>query len=231
MRRTLKYSFSLLAFLVIMAQLYAQEGTRVRGPRISYDLASLALLYFEPERMVYTVSLDYELKQDLYPVIDLGYQHVNINRDNYDYRSNGMFARLGADVNFLNYDNDPNVYEMMYAGGRYGVSFYNQQAENITIPDEYWGDFTGGNVEKHRMHTHWISVVGGLRAEVFKNVFMGWSALINIKLFQSGAIGMDPYNVPGFGKGSKRVTLIVNYTLSYRFPTQRYTPIRKARPK
>ncbi len=78
-----------------MVQLNAQDGMRVRGPSISYDLASLALLYFDPDRMVYTISVDYELKQDLYPVIDLGYQHVKINEENYHYASSGCLPGLG----------------------------------------------------------------------------------------------------------------------------------------
>jgi hypothetical protein len=59
---------------------------------------------------------------------------------------------------------------------------------------------------------------------------MGWSGLVNIRLFQTGGMGMDPYNIPGFGGGDRRVTFIINYTLSYRIPIQRYTPKRKARP-
>ncbi len=228
MKKTLKYSFSLLALLALMVQLYAQDGMRVRGPRISYDLASLALLYYDPDRMVYTISVDYEMKQDLYPVIDLGYQHVKISRDNYDYKSSGMFARIGTDVNLLNYDKQVDVYEMMYVGGRYGFSLFNQQAENISVPDEYWGDFSGGQIEKHKMHAHWISLVGGMRAEVFRNFFMGWSVFMNIRFYTSGTMGMDPYNIPGFGTGANRVTVTFNYSISYRIPMQQYTPIIKA---
>ena len=231
MKKTLKYSFNLLAFLVVMVQLNAQDGMRVRGPRISYDLASLALLYFDPDRMVYTISVDYEMKQDIYPVIDLGYQHVKINEENYHYSSSGMFTRIGVDVNMLNYDKQVDVYEMMYVGGRYGFSLFNQQAENISVPDPYWGDFNDGQIEKHSLHAHWISVVGGMRAEVFQNFFMGWSVFLNIRFYQSGAEGMDPYNIPGFGKGANRATVSFNYTVSYRIPMQQYIPEIKARKK
>jgi hypothetical protein len=226
MKRTLKYFFSLLAMLVVLVQLNARD--RVRGPRISYDVASLALLYFDPGRMLYTVSLDYELKQDIYPVIDLGYQHAKIDMDHYNYTSDGVFARVGADVNLLNYDKQVDVYEMMYVGGRYGFSLFSQQAENIRVQDGYWGDFSGGKIVQPGRHAHWISLVGGMRAEVFPNFFMGWSVFMNIRFYQSGTKGMDPYNIPGFGKGANRVAVSFNYTLSYRIPMQRYTPRIKA---
>lgn len=210
--------------LMFIIHLNAQDGMRVRGPRISYDLASLSLLYFDPDRMMYTISVDYELKQDIYGIIDLGYQHVNTKRENYQYKSDGMFTRIGADINLLNYDKQVDVYEMMYVGGRYGLSLFNQEAGQINVPGEYWGDFINGQIEKHPLNTHWISLAGGMRAEVFRNFFMGWSALLNIRLFTSGAKGMDPYNIPGFGKGANRVTATFNYTVSYRIPLQRYTP-------
>jgi hypothetical protein len=229
MKRTLKYSFSLLAILALMVQLNAQD--RVRGPRISYDLASLTLLYFDPDRMVYTISVDYELKQDIYAVLDLGYQNVKISRDQYNYTSNGLFARIGADINLLNYDKKVDVYEMMYVGGRYGFSLFSQQAGNINIPDEYWGDFSGGQIGKYNINAHWISLVGGMRAEVFRNFFMGWSVFMNLRFYQSHDKGIEPYNIPGFGKGSNRVTVTFNYSLSYRIPMQRYTPKIKARTK
>jgi hypothetical protein len=226
MKKTLKYSFSLLAMLAVLMNLDAQD--RVRGPRISYDLASLALLYFDPGRMLYTVSVDYELKQDLYPVIDLGYQHLKIQEDHYHYKADGWFARIGADVNLLNYDKKADVYEMLYVGGRYGLSLFSQQAERITVKDSYWGDFSGGKIGEHSLNTHWMSLGGGMRAEVFRNFFLGWSAFMNIRFYQSGKKAMVPYNIPGFGKGENRVTVSFNYTLSYRIPMKRYTPKIKA---
>jgi hypothetical protein len=228
MKRTLKYSFSLLAILALMVQSNAQDGMRVRGPRISYDLASLSLLYFDPDRMVYSISADYELKQDFYAVLDLGYQDVKINRDHYKYKSNGMFARIGADINLLNYDKKVDVYEMMYVGGRYGFSLFSQQADNIIITDEYWGDYSGGQIGKNKINAHWISLVGGMRAEVFRNFFMGWSVYMNIRFYSSDDKGIEPYNIPGFGKGANRATVTFNYTVSYRIHMQQYTPKIKA---
>ena len=77
-------------------------------------------------------------------------------------------------------------------------------------------------------NAHWISLVGGMRAEVFRNFFMGWSVFMNLRFYQSDYKGMEPYNIPGFGKGSNRVTVTFNYSLSYRIPMQRYTPKIKA---
>ncbi len=201
----------------------AQQGSRVRGPRIGYDLASLALLYFEPERKIYTFSIDYEAWQDIYPVVEFGYQNVVLDREDYRYGSSGIFARMGVDVNLLKYEKT-NVYEMMYAGFRYGISYLTHQTDDVNIREGYFGDMTGASVVENQINAHWISIVGGLRVEVFRNFFMGWSVLGNIKLAQIEDIYIVPYNIPGFGPGDKRASLVFNYTISYRIPLQTYFP-------
>jgi hypothetical protein len=196
---------------------------RVRGPRIGFDLAGLPLLYFEPERMIYTGFVDFEAMQDIYPVIEGGYQHVRIVKDIYRYSSSGWFTRAGVDVNLMNYHRN-DVYEMIYAGIRYGFSNFSQQADGILIREDYFGDLEGGSIPENRMHAHWVSLAGGVRVELFKDFFLGWSVLGNIKLARSDDHGTAPYNIPGFGSGGKRASLAMTYTLSYRIPVQTYIP-------
>ena len=196
---------------------------RVRGPRIGVDLSSLALLYFDPGRMTLTFSVDYEAWQDIYPVIEFGYQTVGIERDIYRYHSNGIFGRFGVDVNLMKYE-QTNVYEMFFAGFRYGMSYFTHEADNIVIPDDYFDGLNGAYVVENQLNAHWISLVGGVRVELFNNFFMGWSVLANIKLAQVKDSNMVPYNVPGFGKGDRRGSLQINYTVAYRFPMQTYSP-------
>lgn len=243
--RILKYTSGLLLLILLFSSLKAQEqggslqeqgealrelgdtiqerGSRVRGFRIGYDLASLALLYFEPQRMIYTVSVDYEAWQDIYPVIEAGYQNVHIEKDNYRYASAGFFARAGLDVNLMQYE-QTDVYEMIYAGFRYGISHYNHRADDIFIREDYFGDFVNGSIPEKQITAHWISLVGGIRVELFENFFMGWTALVNLKLAQGNVDNMVPYNIPGFGPGDKKVSLILKYSVSYRIPTQTYNP-------
>ena len=224
MKRTLKYTSGLLLLILLCSDLIAQQqGERIRGPRIGYDLASLTLLYFEPERMIYTFSIDYEAWQDIYPVIEFGYQNVVIEHDNYRYGSSGIFGRGGVDINLLKYE-QTNVYEMFYAGFRYGIAYMTHQADDIYVRDDYFGDFSGGSIEENQLNAHWISFVGGIRVEVFRNFFMGWSVLANFKLMQVEDANMEPYNIPGFGQGNKKASLIINYTVAYRIPLQRYKP-------
>jgi len=206
------------------------QGSRVRGPRIRVDLASLVFLYFEPERMMYTVSADYEAWQDIYPVIETGYQHVRITKDIYRYTSSGLFLRAGVDVNVMKYERN-DVYEMIYAGLRYGYSNFKHRAYDILLEEDYFGDISAGSIPEKRLGAHWISAVGGIRVELFRNFFMGWSLEGNVLLSQKRYAGMTPYNIPGFGPGGKRAGLVISYSVAYRFPLQHYHPRKIVKPR
>jgi hypothetical protein len=223
-RRILKYISSLLLLTLLSSVLQAQKpGMRLRGPRVGVDLAGLVLLYTEPERSIYTFSVDYEAWQDIYPVLEFGFQNVKLKRETYNYISSGIFGRFGVDLNLLKYE-QTNVYEMFFTGFRYGISYLTHQADDIYLADPYFGDVTGEAVNENQLNVHWISLVGGVKVEVFDNFFMGWSVFANIKLMQIEDENMTPYNIPGFGPGDKRTSVLFNYTLSYRFLPREYKP-------
>lgn len=226
--RILKFTSSLLLLLLVLNgnSLSAQEpGMRDRGLRIGVDVANLALLYFEPERRIYTFSADYEILQDIYPVLEFGLQTVDKQEETFSYSSGGGFARTGVDVNLLKYERT-DVYEMLYAGFRYGFSSLSHQADDIGIAGAYFGETSGGSVARNQLNAHFISVVGGIRVELFRNFFMGWSVLANLKLAGTKDPNMRPYNIPGFGPGNRKTAVAINYTFSYRIPLQTYKPVK-----
>jgi len=98
--------------------------------------------------------------------------------------------------------------------------------DDILIPEDYFGDLVNGSIPDRRITAHWISLAGGIRVELFRNFFMGWTVLANIKLSVGDAGNMAPYNIPGFGPGENRAGLVIKYSLEYRIPTQRYHPLK-----
>ena len=229
MMRIFRYTFSL--FMLAWLSAGAQTDTLgIGGLRFGFDLSRIAVPFLEEGRVEYDGSVDLRMNKNLYPVIEVGWGDFETEEMNFSYKSTGFSIRAGIDKNYLKKDN-VNEMGMFFAGFRYGVSFFKHEAPSLEIPDPYWGDFSDGQIEKYNLHAHWISVVGGMRAEVFRNFFMGWSVFLNIKFYQSDTKGMDPYNIPGFGKGANRATATFNYTISYRIPMQKYTPKIKARKK
>ncbi|MGD2035067.1 MAG: DUF6048 family protein [Bacteroidales bacterium] len=228
MKRTLKYSFSLLLLLLVPGTLFAQdeqkqEKVRIKGPRIGFDLSRLTLYYFEPERTAYEFSLDYEIKRNFYPVIEFGLQNIKLEKPIYNYYSDGYYARFGLDYNFQK-GLAADQYEMVFFGFRYGFSGQNHSADNITIADDYWGDFTVTSVPETKLYGHWIELTGGIRAELFRNIFIGWSVRGKLLLYKTRDREIDPYYIHGFGKGDKRVSLGFTYSIFYRLPLSKTGP-------
>lgn len=228
MKKTLKYFFStsVLCFLFISAN---SQTERIKGLRLGIDISRFSLYYFDPGRTCFQVSADFEAIDNLYPIIEYGQQTVSLlkygaegSQSNlllYNYKSQGSYYRIGADYNFLK-SKAHNQYDMVFLGFRIGYANMKHSAEDISIDTvgSYWGQYTGGTIPQNNIKAYWIEVTPGIRAEIFKNFFMGWSISGRIMLKQSKDDYMDPYNIPGYGNGSSKTGIGFNYSIFYRIP-------------
>ena len=224
MKIILGYIFSVLLALSSLTGVYSQEGEepvteieRTKGLRIGYDLSRFTLYYFEPERTAYEISLDFELKRNFYPVVEFGWQNIDMEDSTFNYLSDGYYFRIGMDFN-LQKNQRADQYEMVFFGMRYGFSKQTHSAENIVITDSYWGDFAAEAVPESAFYGHWIELVGGIRAELFKNFFVGWSVRARILVAKSKNTAMEAYHIPGFGKTENRLGIGFNYSVYYKIP-------------
>jgi hypothetical protein len=221
MKKTLRYFFSIFFLLLFLASANSQTE-RMKGLRIGFDLSRFALYYLEPERKCYEISADFEVVHNIYPIIECGWQTVILKKTiqdemAYNYNSKGTFYKIGLDLNLLK-NKGQNKYDMVFIGFRGAFANMNHSADNISVNSGYWGNYTGGIVSKNSVNAYWAEVVGGLRAEILKNLFMGWSLSGRIMIEKSKDIYMDPINIPGFGKGNKNSAIGFNYSIYYRIP-------------
>jgi hypothetical protein len=226
MKKTSKYFFSALLLCLVSCSLYSQSY-RVKGLRLGVDVSRFSLYYVDPDREAYEFSADFEVKKDIYLTAEYGMQTVKLEKDFFNYYSEGNYFRVGADRNFLKSDN-PENYEMAFLGIRYGFSNLNHSATNIIIPGNYWGNTGEINITENSYTTHWMEIAGGIRAELFRNVFIGWSVRARIRLAHTKDQYMDPYNIPGYGNGSKKGNVGFNFSLYYKIPIYKKTVAYKA---
>ncbi len=228
MRRISKYCFSLLLCFLSVVPTYSQEEQdiekpRVRGLRFGVDLSRFTLYYFEPERTAYEFSVDFETVRNLYPVVEFGLQDIQMEKPIYTYQSEGYYFRFGIDYNFQK-KQSIDQYEMVFAGFRYSFSKLSHSADNILIIDDYWGDYYAPAVPENTSYAHWFEITSGIRAELFRNFFIGWSFRVRILLAQTKDHVMEPYYIPGFGRGNKRAGIGFNYSIYYRIPLIKTIP-------
>jgi hypothetical protein len=230
MARILKYFFSVFVISLISCGMYSQTY-RTKGLRLGMDISRFSLYYFDPGRVAYEFSGDYEIKRDLYLTGEYGMQTVNLAKPTYNYYSKGDYYRIGFDRNFLKYDN-PDDYDMAYLGLCYGISNLKHSADSIKIPENYWGIVPDlYNFQESNYSAQWIELVAGLRTELFRNFFIGWSIRARFLVTHTKDQHMDPYNIPGYGSGQKKSTMGFNFSIYYRIPFYKkevnYKPIKK----
>jgi hypothetical protein len=215
MKRMFKYYISGLLCIVCLLTSVAQEG-RIKGIRIGYDLTKPAFYYFEPERKAFEVSVDFEVKQNYYTTLEYGQQKVDLIEPGFNYTLDGYYSRIGLDYNFSKKKMEVDHYEMVFGGFRYGYAKYSQTARNIVLTENYWGVQTIGDLSVNDLSAHWFEVVAGIRGELFKNFFMGWSFRGRVMIWKKKDPFMYAYNIPGFGIGNKKAQLGFNYSIYYR---------------
>ncbi len=216
-KKILKYFFKTVLLLLFINPLMSQEG-RIKGLRIGYDLSRILLPYIDTTRSAFEVSADFEVKPYYYATAEYGQQQVNFTNEWYNYSSDGYYFRLGLDYNFLGKKIAVNQYEMVFGGFRYGYASYSHSASNIYVPDNYWGDVTLPALEPVTLFAHWFEITGGIRGELFKNCFIGWSFRARLMIYQHNDEVMYPYFVPGFGQGDRKSAIGFNYYILYRIP-------------
>src|SRR5690606_27138175 len=91
---------------------------------------------------------------------------------------------------------------MFYGGIRYGFAQMSYEAPSYTIYDSYWGDKLPGSFPKTNASAHWVELILGIKAEVLKNFFVGWSIREKIKISGPKSDGIPPIVIPGFGSGT-----------------------------
>jgi len=229
MKKTSKYLFSVLVISLINFTLYSQTY-RIKGLRLGVDISRFSLYYFDPARVAYEFSADYEVKRDLYLTCEYGKQTVNLGKDIYKYHSDGNYIRIGVDRNFIKSEK-PDEYEMAFIGIRYGYAKLNHLAGNIVTPEQYWGKTSGYFIPASNYTAHWAEITAGIRAELFNNFFIGWSLRARLLLAHTKDQNMDPYNIPGYGSGSKKAVIGFNFSVYYRIPFYKkevnYNPVKK----
>ena len=216
--RTVKFSLTLLLFLNInsYSQTKAKEKSYewVRGIRLGCDLSRFGLPIFQKGRIATEFSIDTELKRNFTPTFEAGFENSTVNNDRITYKSNGIYGRLGLDYNILKREAPSNRHSF-FVGARYGFSA-SKQTTNWNISGDYFAITPNGS-SSDIIGTHWMELVVGLKVEVVKNLFLGWSLRERI-LFSTTGVENYPYAIPGYGSGGKASNLGLNYSVYYSIP-------------
>ncbi len=212
----LKYLFiSILVVISVSARTQIDTTRSIRGILLGLDLSRFVVTALEPVHNNFELSLGFSVAENFQLQAEGGYLNVDFSDSTYTYKQSGSYYRFGAEYNML--ERLPGELDQIYLGLMYGYSPYTHEAENITISDGYWG-IGEGSLPLTNNTAHWIEIKGGLRVELWRNLFVGYA--LRLRIFMAGKTDskLDPYLIPGFGKADKTTSIGMSYSVFYRIP-------------
>lgn len=188
--------------------------------RIGVDPIRYFQSYLQPgTRNGLEVQVDYELNMKVIPAFEIGWHSFNRNTSTFDFSSYGTYYRLGIDYNFVQFKKASDK-DMFFMGLRLASGNYFQKAENIKVENFY--ETSTYNIAAEANTAYWGEFTIGVKTEIAKNWFVGWTARGKL-LFSNKGGSMDPYLIPGFGKKSElnKTASDINFYIAYAIPIKR----------
>ncbi|MGQ1889429.1 DUF6048 family protein [Thermophagus sp. OGC60D27] len=149
---------------------------------------------------------------------NLTFSESHAKERNYQYQSNGSFLKAGILYDFFNVDERGNN-DNIFIGLNYGYALQQHGSNSLTIQNGYWDDYQA-SMDDYFLQTHWFELLAGPRTELLKNLYMGWTLNIRVKVFQDNSKPLKPYSVPGFGNGNNTINIGFSYLIEYFIPWQ-----------
>lgn len=214
-----KISVCFINLLLLLPVLPAISQDTVSFPlklRLGIDLAGPGLYYLNDKNNMNIegyLSVDRNEKTSM--VAEVGYLDYKYSQYNYSYLSKGYFARVGVDFNLLKPDISRGIYQAGI-GFRYGISLFSSETPFLKH-DNYWGSFSSSIPSRSRTG-HFIEVTPGVRAEILKNVSLGWNLRLRLLISGGGNNDIRPIYFPGYGNGGKKTAAGISYYLTWNIP-------------
>ncbi len=234
MKHTLKFIFS-LSFVFVSIIGTAQEEkkkdsvapkTEKFGIRVGVDLFKLTRSFYEDNYRGIELVGDYRLTKKYFIAAELGNESKTVDELNLNFTTEGTYLKAGFDYNA--YENWLDMENMIYLGLRYGVSSFSQTLNEYQIynTDPYFneGEISYPGEKFEGLSAQWVEVVAGIKAEVLKNVYVGFSMRLNYLISNNKPESFDNLYIPGFNRTyNGKFGAGFNYTVSYFLPLYKST--------
>ena len=190
------------------------------GLRIGTDLYRISRSIYDKKYSGLEIEADYRLNKKWFAVAELGMEDKEANEQTYGYTTKGNYLRLGANFNL--YENWLNAENQIYVGFRYGFSTFKQTLnwyQSYTTDPYFPAEVIQANKQYSGLSAHWLELVVGVKAQLMKNLFMGFSLRMNGLVSQKQPDNFENLYIPGYNKKhSGNIGVGFNYTISYFIP-------------
>jgi len=223
----LKYFINIF-FLLCCIFSFSQENGKKQdtilknkyGLRVGIDLFNPVNTFFNEERKGLELVGDYRISKKWYVAAELGYLENTTDEDFFNFTTNGSYLKAGADYNA--YKNWLNMENAIYVGFRYGYSTFSQTLNSFTVNNDPFLDALATVEEGQKfenLNAQWAEIILGIKAEVFNNLYLGFSFSGKKMVSTKEPEGFKNLFVPGFNRVFLNDSGFgFNYTISYLIP-------------
>lgn len=187
--------------------------------RIGIDLSRPLMHALSPERFSYEVQADWAFRREVFGVVEGGFGGYTADYTDLKYKSTNAFIRLGVDRNILR-RLKPSDWDGGIFGLRYGFAAAQRSAADYAVGSPVWG-YANGSEAAQNYYFHWVELTGGMRLELFRNVFAGWNIRGKFMITNLETGDLKPSYIAGFGSADKSTAFDFNIWLLYAMRWQR----------
>ena len=220
-------SFIFISLLFVPSLVQAQKDKKnnttpqVQGITVGFNFEGVVNRFFETDKTAFSAVTHLNLSPGWFFRGEAGFENLefsdeNAEERNFSYESNGSFLKAGLLYDFFSVDEVGNN-DNIFVGLNYGFALQEHRSGGYAIENGYWEDFHGSE-SAYVLNTHWLEVSAGPRTELLKNLYMGWTVNLKVKILQDNARKLQPYSVPGFGNGDNTVNVGFSYVIEYMIP-------------
>lgn len=236
-----KFIFSILLILtslLVNGQTIKTDSIPLKiekyGVRFGADISKLIQSFYDKNYTGIEFVGDYRLTKNYYLAGELGNENTTVEDNRLSFTTQGTYLKVGFDYN--SYENWLDMRNMLYIGMRYGASTFSQtlNSYNIYNTSNYFPEApTVISGEKFNgLTSQWIEVVFGLKAEVVKNIYLGFSIRMNRLLTNTKPDNFDNLYIPGFNRTyNGDFGIGFNYSVSYFLPLYKTKSTKKEEKK
>ncbi|MEZ4853873.1 DUF6048 family protein [Flavobacterium sp.] len=225
MKFILKYIFSFFLIGFTIFGNAQEDSTKVSFPqryglRVGLDLHRLSKSFYDNNYKGLEIVADYRLTKKYFIAGELGNEEKNVDDDRLNFTTKGSYFKVGFDYNA--FENWLDMENMIYAGMRVGFSSFSHELNSYKIydPTNYYGETIFSTGQKfNSLNASWLELVGGIKAEIFNNVFLGFSVKVNYLLSDKKPDNFDNLFIPGYNRTyDGKFGAGFNYSISYFIP-------------
>jgi hypothetical protein len=191
----------------------------ITGMRIEADAGSTLIgLLSNGTLYSYEGAIQVYVQNKYYPIFEMGLAGADkVSSSGIHYRGGGLYYRLGTDFNMMkSREGAKPTNNLLLVGARLGFSNFRYDLLDITITDKFRNVSTVKNLNDINQSSLWFEISGGIRVELVRNVFVGWSIKYKDLINRSLPGEYYPYYIPGYGINSEGIWGF-SYMIGYKF--------------